>query len=32
MKMNKLGDIGLHTGNLIKICDVSPEIEITDMK
>jgi len=29
--MNKLGDIGLHTGNFITR-DVSPEIEITDMK
>jgi len=32
MEMNKLGDIGLHTGNSIRTYDVSPEIEITDMK
>lgn len=39
MEVNKLGDIGLHTGNLIKKKktwkkqhDVSSEIRITDMR
>lgn len=38
MEVNKLGDIGLHTGNLIKEKkkrkvkhDVSPEIKVTDV-